>query len=107
MTSLVLLAFLLQETVDLRAEAAAQNDTLDQCIEAEAREAGDDLQGDALAAHVTETCEEERLALRATAVALMTAAGMSQEAAETSFDTNYPEHLAEVLIEITADSEGR
>jgi hypothetical protein len=37
----------------------------------------------------------------------MIAAGRSQESAESFFDTNYVEHLGEMLIEIQAEMEGR
>jgi hypothetical protein len=101
------LLFLLQGMPALQAEAAAQNEALNQCIETKVREADTDLQGDALASHVTENCTEERMALRSTAIALMIAAGRSQESAESFFDTNYVEHLGEMLIEIQAEMEGR
>ncbi|MBC2777523.1 hypothetical protein [Parasphingopyxis marina] len=107
MAILVPLLILLQGTTDLQAEAAAQNDALNQCIEREVRGADADLQGDALASYVTDACAEERMTLRSTAIALMTGAGRQQESAESFFDTNYARHLGELLIEIQADMEGR
>lgn len=90
---------LLQAAAPSNANVALQNEAVTRCILQAAEEArGGGAQGDAVADAAARACDEERIALRAATVELMTNHGLERARAESIFDRNFQRQV-ESLVE--------